>query len=293
MAFSSISGNMSPWCGMTNYIAVGALARPDYASGYNNELNPLCKKDIMCYKKDNDSLYSCIFYEHPEWYIAFKHRLTKNHINCFQQRTVITSHSTSPFMKIYSFFQKYGCIDASSVHIKLSKKDYEQFSAGGMAKQWNRALERWVHDKITQWDWRNFHNTSAPKSNTDYASSEDSIKFLFGLLRFQQFSEDDIRYFCSAIYEVVNKTSGKRNCIYIYGASSSGKTLIINIIKRLLVRFGSYTEQGGQFAFSEASYRTCFLFEDVSTIPVHSLSTIKKLWEGETTSINIKYKAPI
>ena len=59
------------------------------------------------------------------------------------------------------------------------------------------------------------------------------------------------------------------------------------------MRFGSYTEQGGQFAFSEASYRTCFLFEDVSTIPVHSLSTIKKLWDGETTSINIKYKAPI
>ena len=60
-----------------------------------------------------------------------------------------------------------------------------------------------------------------------------------------------------------------------------------------MVRYGSYTEQGGQFAFSEASYRTCFCFEDVSAIPVHSLSTIKKLWEGETTSINIKYKAPV
>ena len=72
MAFAIVCGNMSPWCGMTNYIAVGALARPDYASGSNNELNPLCKKDIMCYKKDNDSLYSCIFYDHPDWYIAFK-----------------------------------------------------------------------------------------------------------------------------------------------------------------------------------------------------------------------------
>ena len=51
MAFAVICGNMSPWCGMTNYIAVGALARPDYASGYNNEVNPLCKKDIKCYKK--------------------------------------------------------------------------------------------------------------------------------------------------------------------------------------------------------------------------------------------------
>ena len=114
MAFAVICGNMSPWCGMTNYIAVGALARPDYASGYNNELNPLCKKDIKCYKKDIDSLYSCIFYDHPEWYIAFKHRLTKNHINCFQQRTVISSNSVSPFMKIYAFFQKYGCIDYTS-----------------------------------------------------------------------------------------------------------------------------------------------------------------------------------
>ena len=281
---------MSPWCGMTNYIAVGALARPDYASGYNDQLNPLCKKDIMCYKKDNDSLYSCIFYDHPDWYIALKHRLTKNHINCFEQRTVLQTRSTSPFMKIYAFFQKYGCIDASTVHIKLSKKDYEQFSSGGMTKQWNRALERWVHDKIQQWDWRNFHNTLAPKQIDDYSASTDAN---ISLLKFQEFTDDDIRYFCSAFYEVINKTSGKKNCIYIWGASSSGKTLILNIVKRLLVRFGSYTEQGGHFAFSEASYRTCFLFEDVSTIPIHSLSTIKKLWEGETTSINIKYKAPI
>ena len=116
---------------------------------------------------------------------------------------------------------------------------------------------------------------------------------MFGLLKFQGFNLDEIRYFCSAFYEVLNKTSGKRNCIYLYGASSSGKTLFINIIKRVLVRFGSYTEQGGQFAFSEASYRTCFLFEDVSTIPINSLSTVKKLWEGETTTINIKYKSPV
>ena len=90
--------------------------------------------------------------------------------------------------------------------------------------------------------------------NITYASHEESNKFLFGLLKFQGFSVDEIRYFCSAFYEVLNKTSGKKNCIYIYGASSSGKTLFINIIKRVPVRFGSYTEQGGQFAFSEASY---------------------------------------
>ena len=66
MNFAVICGNMSPWCGMTNYIAVGALARPDYASGYKDELNPICKKDIMSYKKNSDSLYSCIFYEHPD-----------------------------------------------------------------------------------------------------------------------------------------------------------------------------------------------------------------------------------
>ena len=119
-------------------------------------------------------------------------------------------------MKIYAFFQKYGCIDSSSVLIKLSKKDYEQFSSGGMAKQWNRALERWVYDKITQWDWRNFHNTLAPKSNEEFASSDESIKFLFGLLKFQEFTDDDIRYFCSAIYEVINKTSGKK-IVFTFG----------------------------------------------------------------------------
>ena len=177
-------------------------------------------------------------------------------------------------MKIYSFFSKYGCVDASTVHIKLTKKDYEQFASGGMAKQWNRALERWVHDKIQQWDWKNFHNTLAPKQNNEYSNSADSIKFLYSLLKFQEFSDDDIRYFCSAFYEIINKTSGKKNCIYIWGASSSGKTLLLNVVKRLLVRFGSYTEQS---AFSEASYRTCFLFEDVSTIPIHSLSTITQL----------------
>ena len=77
-------------------------------------------------------------------------------------------------MKIYSFFSKYGCVDASTVHIKLTKKDYEQFASGGMAKQWNRALERWVHDKIQQWDWKNFHNTLAPKQNNEYSNSADS-----------------------------------------------------------------------------------------------------------------------
>ena len=119
-------------------------------------------------------------------------------------------------MKIYAFFQKYGCIDASSVHIKLSRKDYEKFSSGGMSKQWNRALERWVHDKIIQWDWRNFHNTLAPKVDIAFALNEESSKFLFGFLKFQGFTEDDIRYFCSAFYEVLNKTSGKKNCIYIW-----------------------------------------------------------------------------
>ena len=229
MSFSKICSNMSPWAGMTNYIAVGSVVNPDYASGYNDQLNPICKKSLKFHRSDENSLNACILYDcHPDWYIAFKHRLTRNHVNCFSQRTVINTKSSSPFQKIYTFFSKYGCIDVNTVHIKLSKKDYDHFSSSGMWRQWNKALERWVNDKIMQWDWRNFHNTLAPRSKEVYDSTDSSHRFLRALLEFQGYGQESLSYFCSAMYEVLNKTSGKRNCIYIWGASSSGKTYLLN-----------------------------------------------------------------
>ena len=294
MKFQSICSNMSPWCGLTNYLAVGSIVAPDFASGQQHLLNPICKKDLKFHTSLPDSLYSCIYFEQPTWYISFKHRLTTNHLSCFENQLIVASSSeASPFHKIYTFFAKYGCIEASTVHIKLGRKDYEQFTQMGMNRQWNKALERWVNDKIQHWDWRNFHNTLAPLSDEVFNTIEDSHTFLKSLLRYQGYNDVSIPFFCSALYEIMNKTSQKRNCFYLWGVSSSGKTLILNIIKKIMVRYGVYTEQGGQFAFSEASYRTCFCFEDVSQLPLSTLSTIKRLWEGEEALVNIKYRNPV
>lgn len=90
-------------------------------------------------------------------------------------------------------------------------------------------------------------------------------------------------------WNVLFKLSDKRNVLTIQGPSNTGKTTFIRPLAEIL-NWGEIV-QGGQFMFQNCINKELLLWEE-PLIGQDYVEMCKRVFEGMTTQVNIKFKAP-
>lgn len=106
-----------------------------------------------------------------------------------------------------------------------------------------------------------------------------------------QLGEDKFN-FVSFLYDLLNKQSGKKNCLNIVGPPSSGKTMFARLIKEALITSGQIANmnRNTQFPFNNCINKRVLHWDEPSFNP-ESLEDLKMLFSGDELSVNVKYES--
>lgn len=122
-----------------------------------------------------------------------------------------------------------------------------------------------------------------------YESLDDSFGYLTEFLKLQL--EDSMEEFVIFLYDLLNKNSGKTNCLNIIGPPSSGKTYFARIVKEALVVSGMIGNMNNRSPFPYNNYiDKRVLHWDEPSFDPFAIEQIKCLFSGDEYTCNIKYK---
>lgn len=123
-----------------------------------------------------------------------------------------------------------------------------------------------------------------------YETRADSLKYLRQFLELQLKTEVEIRHFTKFLYLLLNKKSGKRNCLNIYGPPSSGKTYFTRMVKEAMITSGQILNmsRNSQFPFNNCVCKRVLLWDEPA-YEQNALETLKTLFSGDETVANKKY----
>lgn len=122
-----------------------------------------------------------------------------------------------------------------------------------------------------------------------YEDEEESIKKLNEFLDYQLGSDKED--FVNFLFDILNKNSGKRNCLNIVGAPSSGKTYFARIVKEALEVSGMIANMSNRSSFPlNNCVNKRVLHWDEPAFDPGSLETVKCLFSGDELSVAVKYQ---
>lgn len=124
-----------------------------------------------------------------------------------------------------------------------------------------------------------------------YETRANSLALLKRFLMYQ-FDHDEIEFsdFLAFLYRLLDRKSGKKNCMVIYGPASSGKTYFVRIIKEALITSGQLLNPSrlSQFPFNNCINKRILVWDEPA-YDLSSLEMLKTLFSGDDTIANKKY----
>lgn len=121
-----------------------------------------------------------------------------------------------------------------------------------------------------------------------YLSYVESTEKLLELLQFQCTDYID---FLKYLYNLLNRSNGKQNCLQLLGPANSCKTTFVQIISEFCICTGKIANFN---RYSQFPLQNCvnkrLLYWDEPDCEASGLETIKILFGGDTCPANIKYK---
>lgn len=123
---------------------------------------------------------------------------------------------------------------------------------------------------------------------SQYESREESLEKLEYFFKFQ-FGQQ-VEAFIDFLFEFLNHTSGKFNCMNIVGAPSSGKTYFAKLLKDACVTSGQILNmnKNSQFPFNNCVNKRLLHWDEPNFSPDY-LEDLKMLFSGDDLPCNIKY----
>ena len=288
--------------------------------------NQLCKRDLQCMGR-----FETFIKNFPEWYLSIKHRIEhpdcfeksdwktfspEPEINLTAERQPSEVEETDlmsdddetlpdtedplnppkehPYASFYQLFQKYGPIPIQEARKTFSLEDLTKIIPNASEKMYEKAREKYIHDIIQKCPFEDFYELLSNKDDADdtkFEPKEFTYTFLDSLFERQEFSEDDKCRFCNDLYSILEKTSGKVNALFLWGPPSSGKSMLTDLVRKVMVLDAEYTPGRNSYNFSSCTSATLIVFEDMSSLPTTSMPTLKCLFEGRPTQVAVKHKS--
>lgn len=126
-------------------------------------------------------------------------------------------------------------------------------------------------------------------TNDHYETREDSITKLEYFLSYQL--NDELDDFMDFLFNLLNKTSGKFNCLNIIGAPSSGKTYFARLIKEAMITSGQILNmsRNNNFPFNNCVGKRLLHWDEPAFDP-SALEEIKLIFSGDELPANIKFQ---
>nr|QOD39536.1 NS1 [uncultured densovirus] len=169
-------------------------------------------------------------------------------------------------------------------------------------KEVKAALHNWTNQLIswTIYDFNDLYNAATCNPifsagygpiETYYYSITRSVEILDELVKFQCNDDDDLCMdFMSNLYNVLERQKPKLNTMIIHSPPSAGKNFFFDAIKDFYINCGqlSNANKYNNFAFQDADGRRLVLWNEPNYSP-EFLEPIKKLFGGDSTTVNVKY----
>lgn len=123
-----------------------------------------------------------------------------------------------------------------------------------------------------------------------YEERDDSLVKLESFLDFHFDSELEKTEFITFLFSLLNKRSGKINCLNIVGPPSSGKTYFARIIKEALITSGQIKNmsKNSSFPFNNCLMKRILHWDEPSFDP-SALEDLKMLFSGDELIVAAKY----
>lgn len=117
-----------------------------------------------------------------------------------------------------------------------------------------------------------------------------SFKLLMDFLLHQFDDQYAVSDFVHFLYRLLDRKSGKKNCLYLIGPPSSGKTYFTRMIKEALITSGQMLNmnRNSNFPFNNCINKRVLLWDEPSFDP-SAIETLKTLFSGDETVANRKY----
>lgn len=100
--------------------------------------------------------------------------------------------------------------------------------------------------------------------------------------------------FVTNIINIVDKVIPKVNTLVIVSPPSSGKTFFVNSLLAMMWSVGritNSTKSSGTFVFQDAKGKRAIEWNECLMIGKEFIETCKKIWEGDTTKVDVKFKS--
>lgn len=127
-----------------------------------------------------------------------------------------------------------------------------------------------------------------------YMCYRDSVKSLLILLQFQyNNSLVSVKQFLSSLLSLVDKRSGKKNTMYIWGDSNAGKNFFFDTVTHFFINCGMIANPSKyeRFPFMDCVDRRIIMWNEARLDP-HSYEDIKQILAGDPLKAHIKHTAP-
>lgn len=124
-----------------------------------------------------------------------------------------------------------------------------------------------------------------------YESREDSYTKLLQFIKFQFDTAEACEQFRSDFFHFLNRTSKKKNAVFIRGVPSSGKTYFARVVREAMLISGQVVNMNcrSQFPLNNCTNKRILYWDEPSCDP-SSTDQLKTMFSGDDTSANLKYR---
>lgn len=126
-----------------------------------------------------------------------------------------------------------------------------------------------------------------------YYTVDQSYTILMSLLKHQFVNEEEhIECFVNDLFNVLNRTSGKRNCLQIIGPPNSFKSTFARVVASAMINTGfcNKVNKYNVFALQEFVHRRLVIMDDPN-FASDQLETFKTLFSGDPTNVQVKFQS--
>lgn len=136
-----------------------------------------------------------------------------------------------------------------------------------------------------------FYIANSGKITDIYYNVEESIQIIEELLLFQCGSSSNVYRFLNELYNTLEKTVPKKNCLQIISEPNAGKTFFVDSVIHFYLAVGHIGNfnRYSNFPLAECVYKRVLLWNEPNCEP-GSFETLKMLFGGDQLAVKVKYK---
>ncbi|ASM93489.1 NS1 [Lupine feces-associated densovirus 2] len=128
------------------------------------------------------------------------------------------------------------------------------------------------------------------RNNNHYYERETSFAILDELLHVQFETDERIREFMTAVWNVCEKVKPKKNTLFLWGPANSGKTYFSQVVLAFYMNVGHVANfvRGQNFPLNDCTEKRILFWNEPSICP-SAWDTVKMLTGGDPLAAKIKY----